>query len=212
MILRILAFSTIFLFCTGSLLAQEIHFFDVKGNRITREKFEKLHDNRVNLGLSFQKGKITETRLVSRIETGVIPQDLRNQILSNIEVASGKEINRLEMIIIYYYQGKDKCNSSGNKTATLEERKAYMAEYEKQIAKLGQTSGYSLHSIDDRDKDTYGLKKSYPDVDLLVEKTFFKYKYPCGSFVIIRPDGEYSAYFGEYSADQVVKLGKKLLE
>lgn len=205
-------FPLFLLFFSIASFGQEIHFFDVHGNRITKEQFERQRDNRVNLGLSFQKGKITETRLVVRTNTGVISPEVRNAILLNLQQVSGKIIDKSEMIIINYYQGKDKCNSSGSNSASLSEREAYIAEYQNRISRLGQTSKYNMFAVKEGIVDPTGLLQYYPDVDLLVEKTFFKYKYPCGSFVIIKPDGEYYAYFGEYSTDQVIKQAKKLLK
>ncbi|MEN8817084.1 MAG: hypothetical protein ABF274_09480 [Nonlabens sp.] len=36
----------------------------------------------------------------------------------------------------------------------------------------------------------------------LIEKQFFKYHYPCESYVVINPYGVYKSYFGEYGPDQ----------
>ncbi len=201
----------ILLLCSVISFGQEIHFYDVNGNRITKEQFEKQRDTRVNVPLSFQKGKITETRLFLRSKTGVINQEIRNKIISNLQEEIGKEINRSEMIIINYYQGKDLCNSSGS-VGSYWDMKEAQAQYQRQIKQLGQTSQYYLYASPEGLKDSYGLIDRYPDKDLLVEKTFFKYKYPCSSYVIIKPDGEYYAYFGEYMREHLIKEAKKLLK
>lgn len=197
--------------CSIISFAQEIHFYDVQGKEISKEQFEKQRDSRVNLALSFQKGKTTETRLILRSKTGSISQDVLNKIILNLQQVTGKTVNRSEMVIINYHQGKDRCNSSGS-GGTFQEMKAALAKYRSQIERLGQTSQYNMYATKEGLKETYGLVDWYPDLDLLVEKTFFKYKYPCGSFVIIKPDGEYYAYYGEYSRDQVIKQAKKLLK
>ena len=41
--------------------------------------------------------------------------------------------------------------------------------------------------------------KWYLDKNQLIEKTFFKFHYPCGSYVIIRPNGNYYSQRGEYN-------------
>lgn len=203
----------VFLLLLSSIVsfAQEIHFFDENNNRITKEKFERKQlDSRTKIALSFQKGKITETRLFLRTETGVISQETRNQILSNLEDAMGSEINRSELTIIHYNQGKDRCNSSGSSSASVSQIKEFTARHQEDIKRLGKTSEYRMYATTEGLKDNHGLLERYPDSNLLVERTFFKYKYPCGSFVIIKPDGEYYSYFGEYSWDLVIKQAKKL--
>ncbi|MEJ7691908.1 hypothetical protein [Daejeonella sp.] len=199
----ILLLSSVFSF------AQEIHFFDENGRRITKEQFERQRLNINKLGLSFQKGKVTETRLVFRTKTGILSQEIRNTILSNLQDAIGSEINRSEMIIINYHQGYGNCSHGTG--ASLPAMKVAISEYKSQIKRLGQTSEYHMYATKDGLRDHYGLINWYPDANLLVEKTFFKYKYPCRSFVIIKPNGEYYAYFGEYSRDQVIKQAKKFL-
>ncbi|MES2872289.1 MAG: hypothetical protein V4708_01105 [Bacteroidota bacterium] len=191
--------------------AQDIHFYDVHGKKISKEQFEKQRDSRVNLALSFQKGKTTETRLFLRSKTGFISQEVLNKIISNLQTVTGKSIDRSEMMIINYHQGKDRCNSSGG-GGTFQEMKAALAKYRSQIGRLGQTSEYNMYATKEGLKENYGLVERYPDLDLLVEKTFFKYKYPCSSFVIIKPDGEYYAYYGEYMQEHLIKQAKILLK
>ncbi|MGB4398971.1 MAG: hypothetical protein WBJ10_06345 [Daejeonella sp.] len=191
--------------------AQEIHFYDVHGKKISKEQFEKQRDSRVNLALSFQKGKTTETRLFLRSKTGFISQEVLNKIISNLQTVTGKSIDRSEMMIINYHQGKDRCNSSGS-GATLEQWKVARAKYRRQLERLGQGSPYYMYASKEGIRNSYGFLQWYPDLDFLIEKTFFKYKYPCGSFVIIKPDGEYIAQYGEYSLEQVIKQAKNLLK
>jgi hypothetical protein len=190
---------------------QELHFYDVHGNRINKEQFEKQRDSRINVPLSFQKGKIIETRLFPRSKTGTISQEIRNEILSNLQKVTGEVLNQSEMTIINYHHGKDACNSSGS-MLNVWDLKSAIAKYRRQIQRIGQTTQYYLYASQDGIKDSYGLIERHPDLDLLVEKTFFQYKYPCGSFVIIKPDGRYIAYFGEYSWNQVIKEAKKLMK
>lgn len=190
--------------------AQGINFFDVQGNQISKEQFEKQRDSRVNVALSFQKGKTTETRLFPRSEIGVISQERRNKIISSVQESTGKSISDTHLIIINYHQGKDACNSSGNRNKP--EMKKYIANHRKKLSRLDNVSEYHLYATLDGLKDYYLLLDWYLDKNLLIENTFFKYKYPCKSFVIIRPDGKYGAYFGEYGSDQVIEMAKKIAD
>lgn len=200
----------ILLLCSVISFGQEIHFYDVNGNRITKEQFEKQRNGRV-VPLSFQKGKNIETRLFPRSKSGYISQEIRNNIMTNLQNVTGKKLGQSEMTIINYHHGKDACNSSGS-MPNVWDLKSAIAKYRRQIKRIGQTSQYNLYASKEGIKDSYGLIERYPDLNLLVEKTFFQYKYPCGSFVIIKPDGKYLAYFGHYSWNQVIQQAKKLLK
>jgi hypothetical protein len=46
----------------------------------------------------------------------------------------------------------------------------------------------------------------------MAERLFFKYHYPCESFVVISKKGEFISYFGEYSKEYVWKVAKILAE
>lgn len=39
---------------------------------------------------------------------------------------------------------------------------------------------------------------------------FFKYHYPCSSFVVINSNGNYIAYYGEFGKQIVWKIAKEL--
>ena len=50
----------------------------------------------------------------------------------------------------------------------------------------------------------------FPDPGHLIQNTFFKHHYPCGSYVIINPNGDYYAYYGEYALDDVIVNARKM--
>ena len=48
-----------------------------------------------------------------------------------------------------------------------------------------------------------GLLDWHKDPDGITEKLFFNYHYPCSSFVVISPNGNYLSYFGEFGKEYV---------
>lgn len=207
--LRNLAVLFSLLCCSVFSFGQEIQFFDVQGNRIDKTKFERQLDNRVNLALSFQKGKITETRLLTRRMTGILSQDTLKVILSNLKELEANKVNHAKMIIINYHQGNDACNTSGS-TDPLQYA-MWINHYKDQVARLPNTSQFFISATKDVPERSKGVIEWYIDKSTFIEKSFFKFQYPCGSFVIIKPDGKYLAYFGEYAKDMLIKEAKKLL-
>ncbi len=110
-------------------------------------------------------------------------------------------------LIIYYYPGKDPCNSSG--TATRQSEMEWQEQLDKKIKKIAKVNtlyvyknARGIRTINDFDwkKDPNGL----------IENLFFNYHYPCSSFVVINKD-KYCAFFGEYSHENVVNTLKNVL-
>ncbi len=64
-------------------------------------------------------------------------------------------------------------------------------------------------------KENEGIKKYQgvkwiKDPERIIEQTFFKHHYPCGSFVVIGKNGDYQSYFGEYPVSYVLDAVRAL--
>jgi len=122
----------------------------------------------------------------------------------------GREIDPTKTITIIYYPGKDPCNSSG--TATKNSRKIWYRELERKLRKITDTEPIYIY------KDKEGIDKYpdtmdwYKDPYQIIEKLFFKYHYPCSSFVVISKTGEFSSYFGEVSKENVWEAAEKMTD
>lgn len=111
-------------------------------------------------------------------------------------------------LIIYYYPGKDPCNSSG--TSTRKSQIQWNKELEKKVKKVADVNVLRIYKNKEGIKtiNDYDWKK---DPNGLIENLFFNYHYGCGSFVIINKK-KYSAFFGEYSQRQVIESLKEILK
>ncbi len=111
-------------------------------------------------------------------------------------------------LIIYYYPGKDPCNSSG--TSTQKSQIQWNKELEKKVKKVADVNVLRIYKDKEGIKtiNDYDWKK---DPNALIENLFFNYHYGCGSFIIINKD-KYSAFFGEYGQDQVAESLKEILK
>jgi uncharacterized protein YxeA len=140
---------------------------------------------------------------IERKSSGVIKN--RNIFDSILSVATNKKIDSSKPIVVIYYPGKDKCNSTG--AATRKSRKEWYDEMERGINKISKSNVRYIY------KDTFGLygkndgyKNWYKDPKNLIEKLFFEKHYPCASFVIISKNGSYISSFGEFPKELVWKV------
>ncbi len=185
-------------------LAQEIEFYGIDGNKIEKIEFEEKLDQRFNLALSFQKGSKIETRLVSRIQTGKLSMDTRQEIITNLQEVSGIGVGNDKMLIINYIQHDINNSALQNLSEELMNR---LKTYYKKYQRLRNSSLFFVYTKNTSLQINESISW-HPDKNLLIGNTFLKFKYPYGSFFIIKPNGEYYAWFGEYSYDQVIRQAK----
>ena len=130
--------------------------------------------------------------------------------IENLEVlqslilpTSPENLDFSKPVVIIFYPGKDPCNSSGS--ATKRDRKNFHKGLTEGILELKANPPIYFY------KDKEGLKKYdgiinwQKDPGGITEKLFFRQHYPCSSFVVISPTGDFLARFGEFDAMSVWK-------
>ena len=114
---------------------------------------------------------------------------------------SSEKLDDTKPVVIIYHPGKDACNSSGS--ATKETLKNWHKTLEDGVQQLKANAPIYLYKEKEALEKYDGILNWHKDPDGLTEKLFFKYHYPCSSFVVISSDGEYISYFGEFSKEYV---------
>jgi hypothetical protein len=190
---------------SGLASAQGIRFYDVDGKELKQEEFLKKRNPRHNLALSFQEGRATITRLVKREKTGHLQQDSLQQLFQAIKTATGHSPANKLLIINYADTCPIQDPRSTNTAATKERHEAYRSG----IAKIQNSAQFYIHS-DQSKNHCNNLLNWIPDPGSVVQRSFFEYNYPYGGYVIIRPDGRYYAYYGEYDLTLLLKKAGKM--
>lgn len=175
---------------------------DELGREISREYFEKQILEQAYFGIPDGEGG---KMLVHRMPVGLLddPEIFFQKTGNEQAFREGK------MLLVIFYPGKDECNSSGqgnNADSFQKEHKTLLKWAEKHLA----TEPVYLYA-NPSGLEKYQGKISYkPDPDSLFQKQFFKYPYPCGSFVVIHPNGTFRGILGGYPLSQVEVAMKKL--
>ena len=112
-------------------------------------------------------------------------------------------------LLIIFYPGIDPCNSTGS--ATKHSRKKWFGELEKKVYEMAKVKPLYLYRRNEG-LEKYGLLNWKKDPANIIEKTFFKFHYPCSSYVIVLPTGEYISFFGEFAKEGVWMNLKNLME
>ncbi|TQD37652.1 hypothetical protein [Haloflavibacter putidus] len=170
-----------------------LQYFDENNQEISKAKFQRKRETRKFLAIPGDS--VNQKKLTVREKRGKITNRTNLEALLEKEIGRGIAANK--PIIIVYYPGKDRCNSSGS--ATKESRKKWFGELEEGTEQLVNTTPIYIY------KDSEGLGKYdgvltwHKDPQGMVENLFFEHHYPCNSFVVISKNGDYISYFGEFS-------------
>lgn len=185
--------------------AQSLRYFGSDNNEISKEKFDETLET--GKFLRMPGDSINHTKLILREEKGKLADYAAFK--KAIESQTRKKLSEISPTVFIYYPGKDPCNTSGAATPTS--KRAWHEELQKGVWKLCETKPlYITKNINDMDSTGSSVLPWINDPEHIVEKTFFKQHYPCGSFVVIAPNGDYLSHFGEYAKDSVWKAVKQI--
>lgn len=182
-------------------------YYDADNNKIDKTTFDKLLAGKEYYHV--ENDSLKTFKLMyrnNRGESGSLGDS--ENLFKELNEKLNLKLDSTKPLIIYYYPGKDPCNSSGVGAKRREQLK-WDKELDKEVKKVADVpvlriykSKEGIETIND-----YNWKK---DPNGLIENLFFNYHYGCGSFVIINKE-KYLAFFGEYGWKDVTKLLKEIL-
>ena len=180
-----------------SSLQRDFTYLDINNNEISKSKFRQKRST--NQYLDIQIDSLNQKKLIERTKTGKLENfEAYRSLVSN---KTSEKIDNTKPLVIIYHPGKDACNSSGS--ATKETLKNWYGTLEDGVQQLKANAPIYLYKEKEGLEKYDGILNWHKDPDGLTEKLFFKYHYPCSSFVVISSDGEYVSYFGEFSKEHV---------
>ena len=171
---------------------------------ITQTDFKKADVPYKFYNLRFELDSLFANVKVQRIRKGKITNELLDSIKSELLTISGDSIPKNNFIIINYYHGLDRCNSSGDKSYVRAKYKRFL----KKINKTKNISQFFMYKSPEGTKE-YGKQLNWiKDEFGTIEKIFLPLHYPCGSYVLINSDGNYYVQKGEYNIERIIDLLK----
>lgn len=170
---------------------------------VSKEKFDSLKSNKTFV-MSFDFDTMMAYAIIEWQTLGKLSDDINEAIRAEISTLSNTNIPPENAIIINYYHRKDSCNSSGD--GNIMKKRVY--HYLKKVSKIENVSQFHFYkSAEGIEK--YGKINWFSDANQVIEKMFLPLPYPCNSFVILFPSGNYIAQKGEHSYDYIFKLLKE---
>jgi len=183
-----------------------IRYFDENNIEISKSKFKKIRST--NRLLDIPGDSVNHRNLTERENQGQIKN--RDILISLLENELNKKIDTTKLVVIIYYPGMDPCNSSAHYDKDF--AKIRQDDFELRLNNLADVKPIYIYKDNEGIKDKYGYEKWHKDPENVVEQLFFRYHYPCQSFVVISKDGKYRSYFGEYGADYLLAVVQYMMK
>ncbi|WP_167597590.1 hypothetical protein [Leeuwenhoekiella sp. ZYFB001] len=198
-----IVFSILILFCLTATAQQK--YMDYNNQLISERDLEQHYKGRNYFAIETTIPNVT--KLILRTQEDTL-QQVEN-LYAHLEEITGQTLERDKMIAIIYYPGLDTCNDRGS--INFGTRKLWYKEMERKLNRIADINTVYIYKNDE------GLKKWRKanwteDKNQIIERLFFKYHYPCGSFTVVHPSGHYKSGLGEYSKSWVWKLTEDLVQ
>lgn len=188
------------LFFWSSILSQtkKEKFYNESGLEVSKEKFRKSIDHKVNIDSYFTNDSVIVGQLHSRINYSKLTLQELKSLQSYLFEISGRQVDSEKVIVINYFPGEDRIDE-GKSQAYI-----YQDNYMKKLIKEGNILQYWIYSsainLEHHHRDRLIWLH---DKKRIVERVFFPAYFRFGSTAVIMPDGRYYTYFGEYGPDEV---------
>ncbi len=170
-------------------------YFDENNIEISKSTFNRISST--NKLLEIPGDSSNHKKLTLREKRGRITN--RPLLESRLEKEINQKLDSSKPIVIVYYPGKDYCNSTG--TTNQEWIKNWYGQLEDGLNQVAQVKPIYIYKDDGGLKKYNGILTWHKDPEGTIEKLFFKYHYPCSSFVVISKEGKYISYFGEFGKE-----------
>lgn len=185
-----------------SIQLQAQSYFNELGKRITYADYEQKILSGPYFGVPGEKPG--DQKLVHRMPTG-----LTNARLFYEKLGMLSDFHAGRPLIVIFYPGKDECNSA----ASTSDPKLLRTNHEavlKYAKKFGTAPPVYLYQQPHGLEKYAGIQTWIPDPKGVFATHFFQFPYPCKSFVVISPKGNYRAILGDFPISQISVALKKL--
>jgi hypothetical protein len=192
-------------FINSSFSQEKRHvYYNDKYKEISKEDFTRQLKNLSFIDVYHHNETQVNCILIKRKNKGQLNDTLYAKL--KLSLYPNKKMDN-DLALIVFYPGLDDCN----KNVSLSIFDNFDEKFLKKLNKIGASDHFFIYKYEELSKSLYSdFPKWQRDKNEVIENLFFKYHYPCASFVVIDKKGNYISFFGEYDNDAILDLFKEL--
>lgn len=199
------------LFCSNLLFAQDMKYYIEENGKLlptTKVIFERSIDYTKNVDVYLENDKGQMGILYIRRREGKLDAEQMIALKKYLKEYSGTNINKDEYIVIDYITAAPVDDSISWFSIKNKTRK----HYTKKINRITSAKNFVIYNMEGRTKwiPNGDKKDCIADKSNFILKLLFVAQANYGNAAVIRPDGTYITYLGEYGPDEVYKKIKSL--
>lgn len=179
-------------------------YFDENNTEISQQEFNKKKKQTIKF-LSVAVDSVNY-KLTTREKRGTLTNI--SKFIETLEKGLDITLEPNKPIAIVFYPGKDECNSTIN--ANTERTVKWHNQLKEGLQQIAQTNPLYIYKDSKGLENHKGLIDWKQDPNQFIENLFFKYHYPCNSFVVVSSKGDYISYFGEFPKEFLWEAAKIL--
>ena len=184
----------------GNAQKKKEFYYDADFNRVSKYIFKQQLDKRYALPKIIENDTAIIGKLIYRQAYGYINEGDKNKFIKLLSKIAQKKVDTSKIIVIsffYDYHSGINYYSSEKRYLNFFKKTKNRNKYEQLFI---TEKGYEYKSkFVDIFEDHYDVMK----------KLFFKYRFGGGNYLILKPDGEYIKYYGEYPSSAIIRKLEK---
>ena len=180
---------------------KKIKYTDENFKPLTKNEFLSNPLNKNHFLYKIENDSLIINIKVERSKFGRINKATNKKIRTYLQKLSGSKVDSTQTIIINYFPSEDKCQGKGNWNFGF---LSLCKDFKKGLQKKKNITQFFIFKDEKAVKNFKRKFVWYKDKSRLIEKTFFKFHYPCFSYIIIKPNGGYYSERGEYRITDIL--------
>ncbi|WP_394907500.1 hypothetical protein [uncultured Mesonia sp.] len=184
-------------------------FYNLNDEEIGWQAYFKLKEETNSLNQITATDSTMQYRLIRRENTGTLQPSTFLQLKQYLSALSGKEIRENENIVINYLSRyPEKNQPTGHSSRS--KWNIYHKNYLKKLHQLAPIKQFWMHSPTIKTLDYHHANRLnwLADEKDALFILFLKKTVALGNYILIKPDGRYYYYLGEYGKDHVLRQGE----
>lgn len=192
--MKYILFILLSLNCFSQTNSKAQYLFDENDQLINQDQFKnKLNDKKIEL-ITYEIDTAFIGRFLKKKDIGILSSSEKIKIYNALQNISTKKIDDSKTIIINFFY-KDIPEPDGSCIDHYVTDKAYKKFLE-------NNNSISQFFITEKNYE-YKNKNVYQDKNDIIRATLFKYRFVCGNYIIIQPNGHFYRKLGEYKQDEI---------
>ena len=202
--MRILKWIFLFLFCINASGQNKIYkFYGEEGQQISREKFYKTRYNGENIPMYFENDTAKFGILFYKENYGKLNDSSFRSLKNYLYDLKKVKIDSADFIVINYLTKVPGEEQKKHRTRTT--WNIFDRNYVRKLKRKNNVSHFWISSLENQNlKYFYSNRINWlTDRRGVIPELFFPFEYTYGYYIIIKPNGEYYYFIGEYGKQNV---------